>query len=115
MCTLLRKAKKKYYKDLKLSGVNDNKKFWKKVKSLFGDKVKGNNVITFVEGNNFITDNKKLAQTFNEFFVNSVENFGIRSNFWSNLNPNNIDHKYIIILFTYTERQMKGAKIIIDQ
>ena len=27
--TLLRKAKKNYYADLKMSDINDNKKFWK--------------------------------------------------------------------------------------
>ena len=29
--TLLRKAKRKYYTDLKMSDINDNKKFWKNV------------------------------------------------------------------------------------
>ena len=37
---LVKKTKRKYYKDLRLSDVNDNKKFWKTVKSLFGDKIK---------------------------------------------------------------------------
>ena len=32
MQTLLRKAKMKYYTDLKMSGINDDKKFWKNVK-----------------------------------------------------------------------------------
>ena len=39
----------------------------------------------------------KLAQTFNEFFVNSVENFAITVNVSSNLNPININD----ILFPY--------------
>ena len=58
--TLLKKAKKKYYKDLKLFDINDNEKFWKKVKPLFDEEVKGNNAITLVEGNKLITDNKKF-------------------------------------------------------
>ena len=55
--TLLRKAERKYYKDMKLHDVNGKKKFWKKIKPLFGNKVKENNVITSVEGNKLITDN----------------------------------------------------------
>ena len=58
--TLLKKAKKKYYKDLKLFGINDNEKFWKKVKPLFDEEIKGNNAITLAEGNKLITDYKKF-------------------------------------------------------
>ena len=43
----MRKVKKKYYKDFRLSDVNDSEKVWKKLKPLFGKKVKGNNAITF--------------------------------------------------------------------
>ena len=38
--TLLRKAKKKYFTDLKMSDIDDNK-FWKNVKPVFGNKNKG--------------------------------------------------------------------------
>ena len=37
---LVKKTKRKYYEDLRLSDVNDNKKSWKTVKSLFGNKIK---------------------------------------------------------------------------
>ena len=39
--TLLRKAKKKYYTDLKMCDINDNKKFWKNINPIFGNKNKG--------------------------------------------------------------------------
>ena len=52
--TLLRKAKKKY-----------NKKFWKNVKPIFGNKNKGNKTIALEEKNAMITDDGKLAQTLN--------------------------------------------------
>ena len=74
---LLRKAKKKYYTDLKMSDINDNKKFWKNVKPIFGNKNKGNKTIALEEGNEVITDDGKLAQTFNEYFVNIVPSLGI--------------------------------------
>ena len=37
---LLRKTKRRYYEDLRLSDANDKKKFWKTVKPLFGNKIK---------------------------------------------------------------------------
>ena len=49
---LLRKTKRKYYEDLRLSDVNDNKSFWKTVKC--------KNQIVLVEGNNLVTDDKVL-------------------------------------------------------
>ena len=55
------------------------------------NKVKRNNVTTYVERNKLITDNKKLTQTFNEFFASSAEDLRITSDFSSNLNPNNIN------------------------
>ena len=38
--SLLRKAKRKHFKDLSIADVTDNK-FWKRVKPLFGNKIKG--------------------------------------------------------------------------
>ena len=68
--SLLRKAKRKHYKDLSIADVTDNKKFWKRVKPLFGNKIKGNPNIALVESNDLITDEKSLAETFNHYFVN---------------------------------------------
>ena len=63
--TLLRKDEKKYYTDLKMSYINDNKKFWKNVKPIRGNKNIGNETIVLEEGNEVITDDGKLTQTFN--------------------------------------------------
>ena len=54
--SLLRKAKRKHIKDLSKADVTDNKKTRKRVKPLFGNKIKGNPNITLVEGNDLITD-----------------------------------------------------------
>ena len=75
--SLLRKAKRKHYEDLSIADVTDNKKFWKRVKSLFGNKIKGNPNIALVENNDLITDEKSLAETFNDYFVNVLSNLGI--------------------------------------
>ena len=74
--SLLRKAKRKHYEDLTLAEVTD-KKFWRKVKTLFGNKIKGNPNIVLVESNDLITDEKWLPETFNEYFVNVVSNLSI--------------------------------------
>ena len=86
--TLLRKIKK-YYTDLKMSDINDNKKFWKNVKPIFGNKNKGNKTIVLEEGNEVISDDRKLVQTFNEYFVNIVPRFGITSFHENNVDINN--------------------------
>ena len=59
--TLPRNVKKKYCTNFKMSYINDNKKFWKNVKLIFGNKNKGNKIIALEEGNEMITNDGKLA------------------------------------------------------
>ena len=51
----------KCYKEYRSSDNNDNKKLWKTVKPLFGNKIKGKSQIALVEGNDLVTDEKALA------------------------------------------------------
>ena len=44
--------------------------FWKTVKLLFGNKIKGKSQIA--EGNDLVANSKALVKTFNFFFVNVV-------------------------------------------
>ena len=65
ICTaLLRKTKRKYYEDLRLSDVNNNKKFWKTGKPLFGNKIKCKSQIAQI--------------AFSKFFVNVAATLGIK-------------------------------------
>ena len=66
----LEKKERKHYEDLSIADVTDNRKFWKRVKPLFGNKIKGNPNIALVESNEWITDEKSLAETFNNYFLN---------------------------------------------
>ena len=75
--SLLRKAKRKQYEDLSIADVTDNKKFWKRAKPLFGNKIKGYPNIALFESNDLITNEKSLAETLNDYFVNVVSNLGI--------------------------------------
>ena len=40
---------------------------------MLGDKIKANPYIALVENNDLITDEKSLAETFNDYFVNVVD------------------------------------------
>ena len=44
---------------------------------MFGNKIKGNPNIALVKNNDLITDEKSLAETFNDYFVNVVLILGI--------------------------------------
>ena len=43
-----------------MSDLNDNKKFWKNVKPIFGNKNKGTKTMTLVEGNEAINNDEKI-------------------------------------------------------
>ena len=44
---------------------------------MFGNKIKGNANIALGESNDLITDEKLLAETFNDFCINVVSNLGM--------------------------------------
>ena len=78
-----------------MSDINSNKKFCKYVKLIFGTENKVTKTITLVERNEVITNDEKLAQTFNEYFVNIVWSLSITSfhkNNCDDVNDNNIDN-----------------------
>ena len=56
----------------------NSKKFWQNVKSLFSDKqnVKNRNII-IIENNKVISNKMDLAEKFNNFFIEAVENLEI--------------------------------------
>ena len=47
------------------------------MKPIFGNKNRGNKTISLKEGNEVTTDDGKLSQTFNEYFVNFVPSLAI--------------------------------------
>ena len=59
---LLKKTRKEYYEDLRLTDVNDNKKFWKTAKPLLGNKLENKSQIALVEGNILATEDKALVR-----------------------------------------------------
>ena len=90
----LRKTKRKYCEDLRLS--DDNKTIWKTVKSLLGNKVKCKSQIALVKVNNLATDGKILAEVFNKFFGNFSATLGIKyEKLPSNYNDSNYNLKWV--------------------
>ena len=75
---LLKKEKKNYYNNLDLKILNDNEKFWQRIKPLFSDKqnILQRNII-IVEKEVIITDKKQVAEKLNNFFIEAVESLEI--------------------------------------
>ena len=64
-CTnLVRNEKKKFYSNLKIELITDNKKFWK-------------NVITLLVDDKIISSDKEVAEICNTFFSKAVENLEV--------------------------------------
>ena len=78
-CTnLLRKTKFDYFRNFNVKDLNDNKKFSKKIKTFFSDKVLASSNIDLKEKGNLITDNKKLANLFNTYFINITDTLQLK-------------------------------------
>ena len=76
---LLRKEKRKYYNELDLRILSDNKRFWTNAKPLMSDKHKTlDKSIVLIENDCIIAEDDKVADTLNDFFINSVENLDIK-------------------------------------
>ena len=77
---LTRKEKRRYFNNLHMNNFTDNKKFWKTVKPLFSNCGGGSQKITLVKDDKIISNDKEIAETFNEFFKNSVKSLNIPEN-----------------------------------
>ena len=78
--SLLKKTKRKYYGNLNPAFISDNKKFWKKVKPFFSDKVITSDNIALLENGDISEDDTEVSDIFNNFFSNAVKNLDIEGN-----------------------------------
>ena len=69
---LYKKERQKYYENLDLRKINDNKKFWSTVKPLMSNKGPNSQKISLKEGDKLVTDDIEIANVLNKHFVNSV-------------------------------------------
>ena len=75
---ILKSTKKTFFETLNINEITDNTKFWKTVKPFFTDKCKTTNNIILKEKNETLNDNKKLSNTFNEYFTNVTKGLNLR-------------------------------------
>ena len=74
---LLREAKNSYYGNLNLKLLTDNRKVWRTVKPLFSDKIQASIAITLLENDELVSDNKVVANIFNNYFVRITDSLNI--------------------------------------
>ena len=65
---LHKKERKKYYISKEFKNINDNRRFWKTVKSLLSVKGSQYSQINLVDQDDVISDNKNLSKEFSNFF-----------------------------------------------
>ena len=88
-----KKTKSEYFSDLYIKDLNDNKKFWKKIKPFFSDKGLETNNIILKEKNELITNSSALANLFNNNFINMTSTLKLKQS------PQNF-HQYLTYLST---------------
>ena len=76
---LYKRERRKYFSQLNLNKITDNKKFWSTVKPQFANKGGKDNII-LVTGEEVISDHTEIAQKFNEFFKNCTNSLNITEN-----------------------------------
>ena len=77
---MYKKEKKRFYKNLDIRNILDNKTFWKYTKPLFSDKTECKPKITLVNGSDIISEDQELVETFNLFFEEAVSKLDIQEN-----------------------------------
>ena len=75
--TLLRKVKKEHYGRLDEKDVTHNKTFWKTAKPFLSDKTVKFPTVTLFEKSEIISNQEKIAETFNTFFTDIVSSLKI--------------------------------------
>ena len=75
---ILKSTKKTCFETLNINEITDNRQFWKTVKPFFTDKCKASNNIILTEKNETLNDNKKISNTFNEYFTNITKGLNLR-------------------------------------
>ena len=78
---LYKKERKKFYNNLNIEDITDNKKFWITIKPLLNEKgVCGSSKINLVVNEENLSDDKELAETFNNYFNNAVKSLNLQCN-----------------------------------
>ena len=77
---LYKRERRKFYSNLNLNKITDNKMFWNTIKPLFSDKGGSRENIVLIEDDKIISDDLEVAQKFNDFFRDAVNSLNIVEN-----------------------------------
>ena len=66
---LLRNVKKEFYGNLNTNVLTENRTFWKTVKPFLSEKSKKASKITLIENEKIVSEDKKIAKIFNDYFI----------------------------------------------
>ena len=83
--SLLRRERKNFYNNIDVSVMKDNKKFWNVVKPKFTGKSKQKSKITLIENDEIISEEGKVAEILNNYYVDAVPNLGIEKSYVENV------------------------------
>ena len=82
--SLLRKTKQQYFKNLNLNDVTGNKTFWRTIKPYFNEKGSGLEKIVLSGNESVITNEKEIANTMNNYFINIKKHLNLKPHTASN-------------------------------
>ena len=68
----------KQYENLSVKNVMDNQTLWKTIKPYFRDKGSNSRRITLLENDLILPDDKDIAKTMNNFFINIIKNLNLK-------------------------------------
>ena len=77
---LYKKERKKYYNNLNIKNITENKEFWRTIKPFLSEKTKSSQKIFICKGDEIISDDRDIAENFSQFFQNAVNSLGIENN-----------------------------------
>ena len=83
--SLLRRERKDFYNNIDVSVMKDNKRFWNVVKPKFTGKSKQKSKITLIENDEIISEEGKVAEILNNYYVDAVPNLGIEKTYVENV------------------------------
>ena len=69
---LYKKERRKYYENLDLRKITDNRKFWDTIKPFLSNKSISSQKISLKEGEKLVTDDIEVANVLNKHFINFV-------------------------------------------
>ena len=75
---LVRESKNKYFENLDVKKITDNRQFWRTTKPYLSDKLKSNDRILLAEKNEIIVSDLDCAKIFNDFFGNITKRLNLQ-------------------------------------